>query len=499
MSGKPSEKAADSSDKTMQLENQVTVLKHSLFVKSQETEFFKAKVEKGREEEQALQAALREQDGKLKVAFAREKEFLAKETAYKREQEESLLLEEKFQREIRRLDEKYKQEIKATSMELAEAKRKIESMSKKIEITSQLEEKISQQEQKITEVIKEKQEIELDSVNNLRSNEINFNLKYEDFKLKLTKKLEENYNNSINLNLDYVSSNFKLMVLQNQKLTLENEYLYDQLSRVFSQIDEIQKQKSTLQAENNILQNVDYSSILKMHNSRPSIRIFDTIKMNKLESIDNENSDRGTITDNGQAPSNVPNKLSLSKQGSLQNSRNIDYLMKLKHKELEALHFELERQTAKVESLSIRLKEALLSFSNHNQKYESLIKSIELFFLNDRQFSNSNSNARQDFNDCFMRMREAEREEVISNITSYIYKLVYSNRSEVNSSKIYSQNMRVFTTEPSEGYNVAYNKSKSIVSDVQKMMKGNTKNRLPLIKINARFTNSNPSSLKLQL
>ena len=111
-----------------------------------------------------------------------------------------------------------------------------EVLSKKIETTMALESNIKELEANLVKQKIESLQDKAANNYNLKRVEINYHLKHDFFKDNIVNEFEQAKKNSSKLQKEYMNHHGRLVVLQNQRLMLENEYLYDQMRELFSHI-----------------------------------------------------------------------------------------------------------------------------------------------------------------------------------------------------------------------------------------------------------------------
>ena len=342
--------------------------------------------------------------------------------------------------------------------QIQELKNKLELINKKIENIDMLEKTIAELEDKNNTLMNQIQENEEKANKSLKANEINYKFKLEEFKSRIETKLKQNYKINNKLNEDYIDGNYKLMLLQNQKLSIENSYLYQQIGNLFKEIDSLKKDNTDLKESLSI-----QKRIIELRSSN-----------------DNKNDSR---VDTSKDHDNIENKTKLGNDNDI--CKFCSYIKKAKDKNIFYLNTEFDKQKELSTKLSKSYNDIKNSYASYINKYSFLMTKVEQSM---KEFLNGNNlfldTSLQSLQELFRTMEDYKKQELIESIIKPLVSLSIPSKLS---------NSQTFTTEQS----IPYNKKNQLTSDVKKLIK--LSSSLPQVKQRASFMNSNINSLKFNI
>ncbi len=290
----------------------------------------------------------------------------------------------------------------------------------------------------------------------------------DEFKQVVKKKIENNFSEANKLNTEYLDSNYKLMILQNHKINLENSYLHDQISNLLKENDELKRKIKAMK------DNAHFNQIINSNtkeNNDESSRQSEGNKINEEEKIISK-----------QANENIKQETKADK------CKQCNFIVKIKDKEMFYLKAQCEKNSELYFKYLKLYNEVNLIFNKYTKKYSFLISKIDeaisKFIINNKLCHDPDL---IHFQEIFDKLDNNKKQELIENILKLLLPMSISHSIQTNE-------YNVFTTEIN---NVYERKRHQITKDTKDFMKLRTS--LPNLKSKVGFTNSNIASVRFYI
>ena len=177
-------------------------------------------------------------------------------------------LDEKNYNELRKLKDNLEQVKNEKINEELKFNRNMTIYNQKMEIVHQVELENDVFRQELRELKKEKQEIIDDAHKKIESLEVENQIKYANFKKKMVNNLIEAKNNVSKLNLEYMDTNSKLVVLQNHQLLSEIEVQKDLIDQLENEIKQLKNKIFELEKDLDIHKKVELKLAYKLKSDK---------------------------------------------------------------------------------------------------------------------------------------------------------------------------------------------------------------------------------------
>lgn len=144
----------------------------------------------------------------------------------------NLKCEAKFKDENDYLIKEFNSKLKILKEENLNLILKVNYLENALNTFKENKKKFIENKQLLKNIKEEKKLTKLEYSKSLRSIEVNNNARYEKIKNSFINKLQQNYKECNKLNTEYMDSNYKLIILHNEKLLLDNRYYIDQIEKL---------------------------------------------------------------------------------------------------------------------------------------------------------------------------------------------------------------------------------------------------------------------------
>ena len=366
------------------------------------------------------------------------------ESEVKLYQNKSLNLEievEKLQKEILELKEKYNEEIRKKYNSYFEELRKLkienEGIKAKVSMTNELTREKNGLLKAFNILLKEKNDLTSEYSNNMRKKEINTQIKLAQLKNKMMDSVKETQEKANELNIDYMDVSSKLVLLQNHQLLLQVEYQEQELNKLITKNELLEKKLSALKKDIEIHKEVEVSLAEKNKKLIKEIN-----KLKKEENKENENNGDKTFS-----PSNSNLRFGFSSEKNAINSNKIIQL------ENKVINLEKKLQIKQKEYRDIKDKSDSFEkiLKNYEKKYYGLLKyfedCLEKFFNDEELKNNKELNVNIDLmkKGDFQNLNDKEKYSTLIILMKYLMPLIYGKESLNNFNNLNNVNIKFYS------------------------------------------------------
>lgn len=352
-------------------------------------------------------------------------------------------------------------EILILNKENENLRKKIEISEGKLEVVYKIEEEMNEKEkinEKLnTEIIQIKKEYEA----KLKSVEIDFILKYDKLKNLMRQDLSLNIKNSNLLSEEHINTDFKLMLIQNQKFQMENIYLEEQIKKLLEEKEFLKKKIEKMKI------NTDFNLIHREINKQNNNKSKDT---NKNELNDNEiNCAKEEFDGKSKYKEVIKKDISPNTKDINKNEFNL----KIKENEnfyLKSKVYSLEQCNA---SHNEKYKNLKTKFESYITQFSFIINKIEIYLrnfnMNENNLETENkiqTNEMSSFQKLFSTLDIFNKNKIIEDII--ILLLPLCNKNNMITPLKSNRNYYLKTTASSE---IPFSQKKVLVHDVKEIIK----------------------------
>lgn len=226
-------------NKQMTMEKDIIVMKNSMMQLNLKIDSLNKIISNQEEREIMYKREIKKLEDNYKSTFIKENNFDDLEKKLKLEEREIKQLNEKIEKMRNEHKEELLNKDKHYSLEISSLKNKLETLNKRLEATEILEKENLEFEEQMILMQKELKKKKKFFDDSLKSIEIAYYLKHDYFKDNIIKAFDETKKLSSKLQVQFMDSHSKMILLQNQKINMENEYLYDQMHELFLYIKQL--------------------------------------------------------------------------------------------------------------------------------------------------------------------------------------------------------------------------------------------------------------------
>ena len=393
---------------------------------------------------------------------------------------EILDLHKKYNEDKRKIDNTYNEEIKMIKMEN-------ENLKNKIGMVNDLTKEKNSLTKAFNILLEEKNNILSQHDKNMRKNEINNQIKLNKLKKKMIDSINETQLKANELNMECMDVSTKLTLLQNHQFIVQLEYQEQQLNKLMTKNDLLEKKISELKKDIEIHKEVELS--LAEKNKKL------TEENNKLKN-EEKNENEKIIEKANLIKSNSVGNLGIDsiEKNNINSNRII-------HLEKKVIDLEKQLQTKQREYIDIKDKSDSFEkiMKNYEKKYMGLFnyfdECLKLFFNDEELKNNKDINLNIDLmkKGDFSNLNKNEKYSILIILMKYLMPLIYNNEILNNFSplnninfKYYSNNRKLRITNGNKDFNtINTNNIKNILNRKVSHIRKNESSLSPNLKYNS--------------